>query len=124
VLLYEIPFINENYILPKLCILLLLRFTKVDDKDTPRMNHIENHWVPWLIYKAKTKEPNTEVQQHRTSLTSVRQRSLKTSKRRTRVGIARLASRLSKFAVARHPSDGAKTKTSKFTLEEHVFLVS
>jgi hypothetical protein len=30
--------INENYILPKLCILLLLKFTKEDDKDTPRMN--------------------------------------------------------------------------------------
>jgi hypothetical protein len=26
----------------------------------------------------------------------------------------------SKFVVARHPSDGAKTKTSKFTLEGHV----
>jgi hypothetical protein len=30
--------IDENYILHKLCILLLLRFTKEDDKDTPRMN--------------------------------------------------------------------------------------
>jgi hypothetical protein len=34
------------------------------------------------------------------------------SKRRTRVGIARLASRLSKFAVAGHPSDGAMTEIS------------
>jgi hypothetical protein len=31
----------------------------------------ENHWVPWLIHKAKTKEPKTEVQQHRTSLTGL-----------------------------------------------------
>jgi hypothetical protein len=23
----------------------------------------ENHWVPWLIHKAKTEEPKTEVQQ-------------------------------------------------------------
>jgi hypothetical protein len=41
-----------------------------------------------------------------------------------RVGIARLALRLSKFAVVGHPSDGAKTKTSKFTLDGHVSLVS
>jgi len=33
-LLCEIYFnINENYILPKLCMLLLLRFTKEDDKN-------------------------------------------------------------------------------------------
>jgi hypothetical protein len=29
----------------------------------------ENHWVPWLIHKAKIEEPKTEVQQHRTGLT-------------------------------------------------------
>jgi hypothetical protein len=29
----------------------------------------ENHWVHWLIHKAKTEEPKTEVQQHRTGLT-------------------------------------------------------
>ena len=35
VLLCEIHFnINENYILPKSCTLLLLRFTKEDDKNT------------------------------------------------------------------------------------------
>jgi hypothetical protein len=51
-------------------------------------------------------------------------RSPETLKQRTRVGIARLASRLSKFAVAGHPSDGAMTKTSEFTLEGHVSLVS
>jgi hypothetical protein len=28
----------------------------------------ENHWVPWLFHKAKTEEPKTEVQQHRTGL--------------------------------------------------------
>jgi hypothetical protein len=57
-------------------------------------------------------------------LTGVRRRSLETSKRRTRVRIARLASRLSKFAVARHPSDGAMTKISEFALEGHVSLIS
>jgi hypothetical protein len=24
---------------------------------------LENHWVPWLIHKARTEEPKTEVQQ-------------------------------------------------------------
>jgi hypothetical protein len=43
---------------------------------------------------------------------------------RTRVGIARLASRLSKFAVVGHPSDGAMTKTSEFALDGHVSLIS
>jgi hypothetical protein len=45
-------------------------------------------------------------------------------KRRTHVGIARLALRLSKFAVAVHPSDGAMTKISEFSFEGHVFLIS
>jgi hypothetical protein len=45
------------------------------------------------------------------------------SKRRTCVGIARLASRLSKVAVAGHPSDGESLKTLKFALEGHVSQV-
>jgi hypothetical protein len=40
-LLCEIQFINENYILPKLWMLLLLNFTKEDDQNTPRLNHRE-----------------------------------------------------------------------------------
>jgi hypothetical protein len=51
-----------------------------------------------------------------TGLTGVRRRSPETSKRRTRVGIVRLASRLGKVAVAGHQSDGAMTKISEFTL--------
>jgi hypothetical protein len=35
----------------------------------------EKHWVPWLIHKAKTEEPKTEVQQHRTGLTGGSERS-------------------------------------------------
>jgi hypothetical protein len=31
----------------------------------------ENHSVAWLIHKANTEEPKTEVQQHRTGLTGV-----------------------------------------------------
>jgi hypothetical protein len=42
----------------------------------------------------------------------------------TRVRIARLASRLSKFAVVGHPSDGEKTEITEFALEGHVSLVS
>jgi hypothetical protein len=42
VLLCEIHFnINESYILPKSCMLLLLRFTKTDDKNRPRLNQRE-----------------------------------------------------------------------------------
>jgi hypothetical protein len=37
--------------------------------------HQKNHWVPWLIHKAKTKEPKTEVQQHQTDLTGESARS-------------------------------------------------
>jgi hypothetical protein len=59
-----------------------------------------------------------------TGLTGVRRRSPETSKQRTRVGIAKLASRLSKFAVAGHPFDGAMTKISEFALEGHVSLIS
>jgi hypothetical protein len=59
-----------------------------------------------------------------TSLTGVRRRSPKTSKRRTHIGITRLATRLCKFAVAGHPSDGAMTNISEFALEGHVSLVS
>jgi hypothetical protein len=47
-----------------------------------------------------------------TGLTGVRRHSPETSKQRTHVGIARLASRLRKFAVAGYPSDGAMTKIS------------
>jgi hypothetical protein len=43
---------------------------------------------------------------------------------RTRIGIIRLASRLSKVVVVGHPYDGAKTKISEFALEGHVSLVS
>jgi hypothetical protein len=30
---------------------------------------LENHWVPWLIHKAKIGEPETVLQQCQTSLT-------------------------------------------------------
>jgi hypothetical protein len=109
-----------------------LRGSRVMSGDWRRLHRVrgvsggspENHWVPWLIHKAKTEEPKTEMQQHQTGLTGVRRRSPETSKRRTRVGIARLTSRLSKFAVAGHPSDGVMTKISEFTLVGQVSLAS
>jgi hypothetical protein len=52
-----------------------------------------------------------------TSLIDVRRHSPETSKRRTHVRIARLATRLRKFAVARHPSDGATTMIPKVPFE-------
>jgi hypothetical protein len=35
----------------------------------------ENHWVPWLIQKAKTEEPKTVLQQLQTGLAGVSDRS-------------------------------------------------
>jgi hypothetical protein len=36
---------------------------------------LENHWVPWLIHKAKTEELKTVVQQLHTGLTGEEHRS-------------------------------------------------
>jgi hypothetical protein len=36
---------------------------------------LENHWVPWLIHKAKTEEPKTVLQQCQTGLTGGSDRS-------------------------------------------------
>jgi hypothetical protein len=57
-----------------------LRGSQVMSGDWRRLHRVrgvsgglpENHWVPWLIHKANTEESKTEVQQHRTGLTSVR----------------------------------------------------
>jgi hypothetical protein len=35
----------------------------------------KSNWVPWLIHKAKTGEPKTELEQHQTGLTSEEHRS-------------------------------------------------
>jgi hypothetical protein len=53
------------------------RWSRVMSGDWRRLHRVrgvssgspENCWVPWLIHKAKTKEPKTEVRQHRTGLT-------------------------------------------------------
>jgi hypothetical protein len=54
-----------------------LRESRVMSGDWRRLHRVrgvsggspEDHWVPWLIHKAKTEELKTEVQQHRTGLT-------------------------------------------------------
>jgi hypothetical protein len=54
-----------------------LRGSRVMSGDWRRLHRVqgisnglpENHWVPWLIHKAKIEEPKTEVQQHRSGLT-------------------------------------------------------
>jgi hypothetical protein len=54
-----------------------LRASRVMSGDWWRLHRVrgvscgspENHWVPWLIHKAKTEEPKTELQQLQTGLT-------------------------------------------------------
>jgi hypothetical protein len=85
-----------------------LRGSRVMSGDWRRLHRVrgvsggspENHWVPRFIHKAKTEEPKTKLQQRQTGLTGltgVRRHSPESSKRRTRVGITRLASRLSRL---------------------------
>jgi hypothetical protein len=54
-----------------------LRRSRVMSGDWRRLHRLhevsigspENHWVPWLIYKAKTEEPKMVLQQLKTGLT-------------------------------------------------------
>jgi hypothetical protein len=91
----------------------------------------ENHWVPWLIHKAKTEEPKTEMQQLQTVLTDEVHRSDRCATthsgdfkaedtRRDRKACVEAK----QVAVAGHPSDGAMTKICDFALEGHVSLIS
>jgi hypothetical protein len=89
----------------------------------------ENYWVPWLIHKAKTEKREMEVLQHRTGLTGEEHQSDRCATTRSDDFEAEdmcqhATSRLSKFAVIGHPSDGVMIKISKFALEGHVSLVS
>jgi hypothetical protein len=60
-----------------------LRGSRVMSGDWRRLHRVrevssgspENHWVPWLIYKAKTEEPKTVLLQLQTSLTGGSDRS-------------------------------------------------
>jgi hypothetical protein len=83
-----------------------------------------------LIHKAKTREPKTVLQQLQTGLTGgYRSDQCATMQfgdfeaedtRRDRKAYVEA----NQVAVARHPSDGAMTKSSDFTLEGHVSLIS
>jgi hypothetical protein len=89
----------------------------------------ENHWVPWLIHKAKTEEPKTVLQQLQTGLTGgYRSDRCATTQsgifeaedmRRDRMACAEAK----QGAVAGHPSDEENLKTSKTALEGLVSLV-
>jgi hypothetical protein len=56
-----------------------LRGSRVMSGDWLRLHRVrgisggspENHWVPWLIHKAKTKEPKTVLQQCQTGRTGL-----------------------------------------------------
>jgi hypothetical protein len=56
-----------------------LRGSRIMSGDWRRLHQVsgisggspENYWVLWLIHKAKTEEPKTEVQQLQTGLTGV-----------------------------------------------------
>jgi hypothetical protein len=60
-----------------------LRWSRVMSGEWRRLHRVhgvscgspENHWVPWLIHKAKTEEPKTEMQQLQTGLTDWSDRS-------------------------------------------------
>jgi hypothetical protein len=90
----------------------------------------ENHWVPWLIYKAKTEEPKTVLQQCQTGLTGGSDRSDRCATTQSGDFEAEDTRRdpmacveATQGAVAGHPSDGEDMKTSKSSLEGLVSLV-
>jgi hypothetical protein len=90
----------------------------------------ENHWVPWLIHKAKIEEPKTVLQQCQTGLTGEEHRSDRCATTQSGIFGAEDTRRDRKacveakqVAVAGHPSNGENLKTSKTALEGLVSLV-
>jgi hypothetical protein len=84
-----------------------------------------------LIHKAKTEEPETKMRQLQTGLTGQEHRSDHCATTQSGDFEAEDTRRDRKacveakqVAVARHPSNGAMTKTFDFTLEGHVSLIS
>jgi hypothetical protein len=82
----------------------------------------ENHWVPWLIHKAKTGEPKTVQQQLQTGLTggyrsdrcATTQSGIfeaEDTRRDRKASVEAMRS-----AVAGHPSDGVMTTNSQSAL--------
>jgi hypothetical protein len=110
-----------------------LRGSRVMSGDWRRLHRVhgvssgspENHWVPWLIHKAKTEEPKTVLQQLQTGLTGGSDRSERCAMTQSGIGIFeaedtrrdRMACVEAKQgAVAGHPFDGENLKTSKTAL--------
>jgi hypothetical protein len=98
-----------------------LRGSRVMSGDWRRLHQVrrvssgslENHWVPWLIHKAKTEEPKTVLQQHRTGLTGEEHRSARCATTQSADFEAEDTCRdriacveATQGAVAGHPSDG------------------
>jgi hypothetical protein len=84
-----------------------------------------------LIHKAKIEELKTEMQQLQTGLTGDKHRSNRCAITQSGDFEAEYTCRDRKacveakqVAVAGHPSDGAMTKISDFSLEGHVSLIS
>jgi hypothetical protein len=91
---------------------------------------LENHWVPWLIHKAKTEEPKTMLQQLQTGLTGGSDRSDQCATTQSGIFEAEDTRRncmacveAKQGVVAGHPSDGENLKTSKTALEGLVSLI-
>jgi hypothetical protein len=93
----------------------------------------ENHWVPWLIHKAKTEEPKTELQQLQTVGTNLTgEEHWSDQCATTQLGVFEVEdTRRDRMtcveakhgAVNGHPSNGENLKTSKTVLEGLVSLV-
>jgi hypothetical protein len=81
----------------------------------------ENHWVPWLIHKAKTEEPKTVLLQLQTGLTRGSNRCATTQSGIFEAEDTRwdrmACVEAKQGAVAGHPFDGENLKTSKTALE-------
>jgi hypothetical protein len=116
-----------------------LRGSQVMSGDWRRLHRVrgvsggspENNWVPWLIHKAKTGEPKTEMQQHQAGLTGGSDRSDRCATTQSGIFEAEDTRRdrmpcveATQGAVAGHPSDGEDIKNSKSALEGLVSLVS
>jgi hypothetical protein len=118
-----------------------LRGSRVMSCDWRRLHRVrgvssgspENHWVPWLIHKARTQERKTEFQQLQTGRTGGSDRSDRLVPVRSVSGIFEAEDtcrdreacvEAKQVAVDGHPSDAAMTKISDFALEGHVSLIS
>jgi hypothetical protein len=113
-----------------------LRGSRVMSGDWRRLHRVrgdssgspENHWVPWLIHKAKTEEPKTKVQQHRTGPTggsdwcaTTQSRDFEAEyTRRDRKACVEAKQVCGRWASIRWSDD----KDFEFALEGHISLIS